>query len=86
MNHTRFCIVLLAGNRDDGVMPLMFVNRRGESFVKIVCTCADRRSTAGAAASFGLDGSDVMDVTRRIASGSGLSRRGTGPAWARELP
>lgn len=30
MNHKRFCIVLLAGHRDDGVTPLMFSNHRGE--------------------------------------------------------
>ncbi len=30
MNHTPFRIVLLAGNRDDAVTPLMISNRRGE--------------------------------------------------------
>ncbi len=58
----------------------------GSKSVKIVCRCANRRSTTGATASFGLDGSDVMGLTRRIASGCGLSRRGTRPARARDLP
>jgi hypothetical protein len=31
MNHTRLDIVLLTGNRDDGVMPLKFSDHRGES-------------------------------------------------------
>jgi hypothetical protein len=30
MNHTRLDIVLLTGNRDDGVMPLEFSDHRGE--------------------------------------------------------
>ena len=57
----------------------------GSESVTIICSCADRRSTAGAAASVGLDGSDVMGVTCGIASGRGLSRRGTRPARARDL-
>jgi hypothetical protein len=65
MNHTQFYVALFVGNRDDGVMPLMFSsllgNRRGGSKpVTVVCSCTDRRSAAGAAASFGPDGADVI--------------------------
>ena len=70
MESCRLCSVIAAGSKS----------------VKIVCRCADRRSTVGAAASFGLDGSDVMGATRRIASGSGLSRRDARPARTRDLP
>jgi hypothetical protein len=36
MNHTRFYVVSLTGDRDDVVMGLMFSDRRGGDFVKIV--------------------------------------------------
>jgi hypothetical protein len=45
----------------------------GSRSVTIVCS-ADRGSTAGAATSLGLDGSDVMGVACGIASARGLSR------------
>src|SRR3954451_733328 len=86
MNHTWFYIVLLAEPVTmESFCSYSVITARSES-VKIVCRCAARRSTAGAVASIGLDGSDVMGVACGIASGSGLSRRGTGPAWARDLP
>ena len=70
MNHTRFYIVSLTGNRDDVVMVLMLI-AAGSDFVKIVCTCAGRRATVGAAASFGLDGSDIMAHLRNRFGGAG---------------
>jgi hypothetical protein len=71
MNRTRFYIVSLTGGHDDVVMGLMFSDRHGSDFVKIVYTCAACRATVGAAASFGLDGSDVVGATCGIPRGAG---------------
>jgi hypothetical protein len=46
-------------------MALLFA--AGSESVEIVCRCFERRTTAGAIASLGLDRVDVMVLTRRIA-------------------
>jgi hypothetical protein len=71
MNRTRLYIVSLTGEHDDVITGLMFGDRHGSDFVKIVYTRAACRATVGAAASFGLDGSDVMAPLAESLRGAG---------------
>ena len=64
MNHIRLFIVSLTEGQTMESCRSSSVIVAGSNSVKIVCRSADRRSTVGAAASFGVDGIDVMGVTR----------------------